>query len=364
MLTVFIVYIIFFLILIIGYFRFIASNRINTPVSEISIIVPAKNEEQVIEDCINSLKRLAYPEHKFEVIIVDDDSSDNTYKSALKLTANKYNFKIIRVDNKSLPGKRGALLEGIRKASFPFIVITDADCMVPVNWLNSFSGLFEQGFDFVFGPAPLIRKHNNFIGGVSCMENLKSSFLSFSLASLALPYTAAARNMGFSKEAFFKIGEYSNTLDTLSGDDDLLLREAVKNKLKIKAFYAKDALVFSRAPSSLSEYLSQKTRHTQSSFHYLFIHRFILGIWHSLNLFMVFSPLLILLNVHFIWVFVLRMLIALIVFSSIQNKFGYKFTPLEILLFDVVCEVFIVVNFFNALFRKAEWKQNRKYQPG
>ena len=84
----------------------------------------------------------------------------------------------------------------------------------------------------LFGIAPFYQK-KNLVNKISCFENLRSSVLSFSMASIGLPYTAAARNFGFSKNAFESLGGYSKTKDTKSGDDDLLLREAVKNKLKI-----------------------------------------------------------------------------------------------------------------------------------
>lgn len=356
MLTILIIYIILFLILAAGYFRFITSKPVNPPPSEISVIVPAKNEELVIADCINSLMRLDYPEHKFEVIIVDDHSSDNTYSSGLELALTRNNFKVIKADNKTLPGKRGALLKGIEEAEYPVIMITDADCLPSPGWLTSASALFNQGYDFIFGPAPLIREPDNFISSLSCIENLKSSFLSFSLASLGLPYTAAARNMGFSKEAFFKIGGYSNTQDTISGDDDLLLREAVKNGLKIKAFYDKNAMVFSKTPLSLSEYLRQKTRHTQSSLHYLFKHKIILGSWHLLNLFIIFSPFLVFRDLNFVWPAAFKLSTDIIILSLIQKRYGYHFNIIELFYLDITYEIFLVINFLNSLFRKVGWK--------
>ncbi len=320
--------------------------------------------KNLIQHFISAASALDYRAENFELILVDDNSTDNTYNLAAELTSSKENFRIISTAEKSLPSKRGALLKGIEQSSYPYIMITDADCIPSAGWIRTAAALLEKGYDFIFGPAPLIRKQNNFISSVSCMENLKVHFFSFSLASLGLPYTAAARNMGFLKESFYKIGGYNNTLETLSGDDDLLLRECVRNKLKVKAFYDKDALVFSQTPSSLKEYLNQKRRHTQTSFHYLLMHKVILGTWHLLNLFMILSPVLMVIDLRFIWIFILRILTSLAVLSMIQGKLGYKFNPLEIILYDIVCEVFIVINFFNALFRKAEWKQNRKYQPG
>ncbi len=349
------IYILSLLILLTGLVRFLKSPG-HSDNLKISIITAAKNEEAVIGDLIFSILKIDYNPENYELIIVDDNSTDNTYKIAEEKINGQDNIRVIEAGATSIPGKRGALLKGIEETRYRFVMVTDADCLPSSGWLNAGSALFEQGYDFIFGPAPLIRKQNNFISSVSCMENLKNHFLSFGLASLGLPYTAAARSIGFSKEAFFKLGGYGNTLNTLSGDDDLLLREAVRNNLKIKAFYSEESLVFSHTPSSLGEYLNQKTRHTQASFYYLLKHKMILGTWYLLNLFMIFSPVLMIINIQFIWVFILRVLTTLVILSMIQGKFGYKFTPLEILWYDIICEVFIMVNFFNALFKKAQWK--------
>ncbi len=356
MILIIAIYFIFMLLLLLGYLKFISSRRLNSTTTKISIIIPAKNEASILKDSINSLKRLDYPEQNFEVIIVDDQSSDNTYKLASRMIGTKNHFRIIRANNKTLPGKRGALLRGIEESKYPFIMMTDADCLPCPGWLNAASALFEQGYEFILGPAPLIRQQNNFISSVSCMDNLKNHFLSFSLASLGLPYTAAARNMGISKEAFFKIGGYTNTQDTVSGDDDLLLREAVKNNLKIKAFDDKNAMVFSDTPLSPSEYLRQKARHTQSSLHYLFKHKIILGSWHLLNLFMIFSPILIFLDFNFIWPAAVKLSSDIIVLSLIRKRYGYGFNPIELIYLDITYEIFLVINFLNSLSGKVEWK--------
>ncbi len=356
MLIISFIYLLVQLVLAAGFIRLLRDISVSWGSAEISIVTAAKNEMSNLEGFIKAVKNIDYPAGKFELIIVDDNSVDGTFETAGKTSESSGNFKVIKAGVKSIHGKRGALLQAIKESEYPFIMVTDADCLPSPGWLNTSSSLFEQGYEFIFGPAPLIRKRNSFISSVSCMENLKNHFLSFSLASLGLPYTAAARNMGFSKEAFFKIGGYGNTLDTLSGDDDLLLREAVRNKLKIKAFYDKDAMVFSGTPLSLSAYLNQKTRHTQSSFHYLFKHRIILGFWHLLNLFMLFSPVLMVINVQFLWLIIIKLFTDAVILSDIQKKFSYNFSLPEILWYDIICEVFIMVNVFNALFRKAQWK--------
>ncbi len=128
----------------------------------------------------------------------------------------------------------------------------------------------------------ILEKH--LVEKLSAFENLKNSYLTIAAVGLNIPYSAAARSFGFRKTSFERIGGYSNTTETLSGDDDLLIREAVKNKMLIGTVIEPDALVYSAAPKNFNEYFKQKKRHLQTSFHYLLKQKLFLGFWHLINL--------------------------------------------------------------------------------
>ncbi len=93
-----------------------------------SLIIAAKNEEQNIYSLIDSLEKLNYPNENFEVIFVDDNSTDKTAELIQSRISNKNNYTLITADNKTIAGKKGALKIGIENAKNNFIVITDADC--------------------------------------------------------------------------------------------------------------------------------------------------------------------------------------------------------------------------------------------
>lgn len=320
-----------------------------------SVVIAAKNEEKNIPRIINSLKKLDYPKDKFEIIIIDDNSSDKTYELVSELIKGKDNFYLYKAEQKEFPAKKGSLNFGIKKAKNPFIIITDADCLPEKDWLKSYSENFNKGFEFVFGNSPFLQNHS-LVNKISCFENLRSSILSFTAARIGFPYSASARNFGFKKLSFEKIEGYSNTMETLSGDDDLLLREAVKYKLKIGAVLNNDSFVYSSAKKKFMEYFNQRARHTKTSFYYLPGRQIILAAWHLTNLFLLFSPILILLNKLFFLLFILKLFADLLAVKSLQNKFGYKFTSLEIIYLQVFYEVFLVVHFINALCKKDKWK--------
>lgn len=322
---------------------------------QFSIIVTAKNEENNLENLFSALSKLEYDRDKFELVFVDDNSTDNTYSLAIELSSKLSNCKIIKPTSKIFAAKKGALAVGIQSSKFPFIVITDADCMPENEWLNAFSKCFNNGLDFVFGVAPFYQSSKS-INKISCFENLRSSILTFSFAKLNFPYSAAARNFGFRKGAFEKIGGYSNTIETLGGDDDLLLREAVKHKLKIGCVTNPRSWVFSNSKLTLRDYLNQKARHTETSLHYLFSRQLLLGFWHLINLIMLFSPILVFVDRNFFLLFLTKMIVDILLIKSFQKKFGYSFQFFEIISLQIFYEFFLIINFFNASIKKTKWK--------
>lgn len=321
----------------------------------ISIIIALKNEEEKIETLIASLNELDYPAENLEVIFIDDNSTDGTYDNISEKIKGFDNFSVYQLRSENKSGKRNALELGISKSVHPYILITDADCEPQKDWLKAYSNKFTDGFDFLFGIAPFFRE-KSLVNKISCFENLRNSMFSIFAANIGLPYSAAARNIGFKKTSFEKVGGYSKTTDTLSGDDDLLLREAVKNNLKIGTVTAKGSFVFSKTKKTFKDYLNQRARHTQTSFHYLFKQHLVLGLWHLYNVVVVFSPILFFLDLYFLLLLPAKLFIDLMLVLFNQEKFSYKFSFTEVFYLQIYYELFLIIHFFNAKFGKIEWK--------
>lgn len=103
-----------------------------------SILVPAYNEEQSILSCLNSLISLLYTDK--EIIVIDDASTDGTVQSVEKFL----DKGIILVRREKNGGRAAALNSGLQKATGDVIITTDADTIVPANWLHRFKSHFER----------------------------------------------------------------------------------------------------------------------------------------------------------------------------------------------------------------------------
>lgn len=322
----------------------------------LSVVVAFKDEETNLAQLISAIDEQVYPKDKFEVILVDDGSRDNSFQKAIDLTKTEKNYKVIKAENKKYAGKRGALDSGISRAKHPYIVITDADCIPAKNWLLGYSEKFIQQNEFIFGSAPFVQEAS-MINRISCFENLRSTILTFVSAKLGIPYSAAARNMGFEKAAFDKLGGFEQTLQTASGDDDLLIREAAKRKLNVGTIDYKDTYVLSYTKNTFNDYLTQKARHTQTSHHYLKINKIFLGFWHSSNILIVLTALLIPFNVLFILPLLIKLLSDFIVVWMTQFKMSYDFKWYYIPFLQVIYEVFLIINFFSSFRKSIPWKE-------
>lgn len=338
-----------------GFHNSIKENSADCKSSEenISIIIAVKNEYGNLPKLFTCLRELNYPRDKFEVIFVDDESTDNS--SELIEQNLRDNYKLIKSNNKKYPAKKGALDVGIQTSRFNTIVITDADCQPEADWLKSISGKITQGYDIVFGYSPL-KTNENFISEVCSFENLRNYILYFSAVGLGVPYSATSRSLAFTKRAFEKINGYRNTLETISGDDDLFIREAVKQKLKIGVFRYSNDLVYSNPSESLRDYFQRKSRHLKTSHHYLLKHQILLGTWHSINILSLYSILLIPLSPLFVIPFITKMLLDTYTIQRVRNIFPHNFSWFEIVILQLFYETFLIINFINSFMKEDKWK--------
>lgn len=349
------------IILLFNFLLYLSLNRseedtiTNDSLLEISVIVAAKNEENNVAALINSLQALDYPSNKYEVIFVDDNSDDDTYEVVRKLITGIQNYKLTRAENKILPAKKGALQVGLLSARYNFIVTTDADCIVQPQWLKYISNKFMSGFDIVFGISTYI-KDNNFTNLAARYFNFRSHILIFGFANLGMPYSAFGANFGYNKSSFSDKTLYVNNQDTLSGDDDLLLKEAVRSKKSIGFTTNLDAAVYTKSKSLFPDFIKQKSRHTSTSLHYLLRHKIILSLWHVPNVLAILLLPLGFYESYFLLPFLMKIILDLLLHNRFQEKFGYRFGLPEVLISLIIYEFILVIAFFNSFSFKKRWE--------
>lgn len=347
----------FYLVVIFSLFKAILANakRNNFEYVKFSIIIAAKNEEKNISQTLNSLINQNYPQELYEIIIVDDNSTDNTYSIAFEYSQKYSSIKVLKAENKTLPAKKGVLDIGVKNSQYDYILITDADCIAEKDWLISMAKTFSNGYDIVVGKAPFFNQ-NNFTSLISLYENLKTFIVSHFAISINFAYTATARNFGYTKTIYHKINGYNNTLDTLSGDDDMFIREATKHNAKICGLYYENSSVFSYPKNNLKEYYQQKARHTSTSFYYQTKHQIFLSIWHIFGMFYILSIPLIFIDLQFIYLAITSLICNLLLSIIFQPQLKYNFNIFIMIILDFIYQINLIINFFTGYFYNNKWK--------
>jgi cellulose synthase/poly-beta-1,6-N-acetylglucosamine synthase-like glycosyltransferase len=221
------------------------------------VIVCARNEEQNIDRCIESLSNLDYP--ALELIIVDDNSDDATSE---KLSAWKQRLPHLRIVDlhgqpRAAQGKVGALIRGIDAATGNIICITDADCVVNPNWVSNYVQWYDDSTGMVSSLTVL--DSNTLFGAAQSCEMIQLLSMSMAAINHGVPVSIIGNNLSFRKSAYEEIGGYRNI--PFSVTEDIALFQAMWHsgwKVTFKA--NEDLLVLSQPPGSFHTWWRQKQR--------------------------------------------------------------------------------------------------------
>lgn len=165
---------------------------------KISVIIPAYNEEQLLPRCLNSINNQSFPSKAYEVIVVDNNSSDNTFA-----IAKNYGAKVLFERRRGVVYARQT---GIENAEGEIIVGLDADCEVPSNFLKNISDQFKKnsltGFcgNVYFDDAPLI---------ITILAKIMANYGHYYSKFFKKTPLCWAANFSFRRKDFQQVGGYN-----------------------------------------------------------------------------------------------------------------------------------------------------------
>ena len=136
---------------------------------KVSIIVPTYNRIDSLIETINSIEQNDYPRKKFEIIIVDDCSTDDTKKKIKKISKAYGNIKYLKTEKNSGPAAARNL--GIKHSKGEYIFFTDDDCIVPKNWIKSYLKIFKNNPSVGGIGGMLMPKSHNFFSKIEKIKD-------------------------------------------------------------------------------------------------------------------------------------------------------------------------------------------------
>lgn len=243
----------------------------------VSVLICSRNEATNLAANLPAILEQQFPE--FEVLVIDDDSADDT-PLVLQALQKKYaHLRVLRTGPKSAPGKKHSLAQGIAVTRYEHLVFADADCRpVGAQWLRHMATCFlkNQGVEIVLGYGPycpeagLLNKWIRF-------ETVQTATQYFSFALAGLPYMGVGRNLAWRRRLFQQVGGFATHAHLPSGDDDLFINTAANHK-NTAICLAPEAFVFSEGEKSWRNWWLQKKRHLRAGTYYRLHHRLLLGV--------------------------------------------------------------------------------------
>jgi len=231
-----------------------------TELPTVSVIVAARNEEKNIQRCLKSLDKLIYPEGKLEIILVDDQSTDNTGKIIDEFISDKKIFRkiISKKETEKLKGKTNALANGLEVANNEIIMTTDADCEVKPTWVKRTASYYFNNVGMVNGVTT--QTAFDHFSGMQSLDFIYLLIVASSTINLGNPISCIGNNMSYRKEAYDEVGGYENLPFSVTEDFNLMMAIYKLKKYKIIFPVDKDTLVISLPCPDVKSLFRQKKR--------------------------------------------------------------------------------------------------------
>lgn len=320
-----------------------------------SVIIAFKNEKENLPELIQTLKSQSLSPDSFEVIFVDDFSTDNSFELLKSLIDEQTNFKVIK--NKYEQGKKFALKTGIEEAKFNILVFTDADCIPKSNWLKSIIKAFDKETDIVYGYSPFIYEKNS-INKICRYENLFTSVLMTASHNVEFPYMSFGRNFAYRKSLYSQLGGYKQIEHSLSGDDDLFFQLAIKNGARARLVDDKDSIVLTKCKNTFRQFIQQKSRHISASKFYPIELKYTLGAIYSANILLslFIFPAFLFRDLFLMTFIFLNWFIKSIEILKLTKKLEINFPLIKIPLVDQLYFLSLIIIGIRSRFKIVHWK--------
>ncbi len=326
---------------------------------KLSIVVAFRNEETNLSPLLNSMSNQTLSQDLYELILVDDHSTDNSLSTIQSVISKFQSLKILTLPV-DFNGKKTALAYGIGQASNPIIVFTDADCIPSKFWLETISISAGKGADFMIG-AVIMDPINGFTRRLQSLEY--SSLMASAMGSFGIghPVIASSANLAFRRDLLNIDAESMNT-SVASGDDMFLLHTAKRLKgCRLEFLGDERVIVQTSTESTLAMALKQRKRWASKSIHYKDFDTIVTGFIVLIFNFLLAGLLIVsIFDIKYLFYFFILLAIKSFADYPLINRY-LKFTGQHALLkvfipLQLMYPIYVVYSFFTGILIKTSWK--------
>ncbi len=193
----------------------------------VSVIIPARNEEANLPVLINSLIKQSYPSNKWDAVIVNDHSTDNTAKVSSSAGGNIKSVNLYELAASTIISyKKKAIETGINYTKGKIILTTDADCKVPPNWVKTVSCFFTERTNLCAVMPVRMQPGKHFLGIFQTLDFLSLQAITAAAVHSKWHSLSNGANLAYLRQTFYEVNGFEK-IDHIASGDDMLLTEKI-----------------------------------------------------------------------------------------------------------------------------------------
>jgi cellulose synthase/poly-beta-1,6-N-acetylglucosamine synthase-like glycosyltransferase len=340
------------------------SNDSVTPKNTFSIVIAFRNEAVNLDLLLRSISLLEYPAQLFEVILVNDASNDN-YFSVIKNFKDTFpSLNITLLNNKRATNspKKDAISIAIKKSKFEWVLTTDADCTVPIYWLQLYNQtIHTKKPNLISGPVKFKNNHH-FLHHFQNLNFISLQGSTIGSFGIHKPIMCNGANLCYKKTAFKKVNGFIGNSDIASGDD-LFLLEKINKRFPNSCYYLKasKAIVNTNSENSWKLFIHQQIRWASKATAYKSVFSKFIGLLVFTMNFLVITLLFSLVVTSYYWqylaiIFSIKFLIDLVLIVKTATFLKSKYSLFYYGFTSSIYPFFNVFIFLISFFKNYEWK--------
>ncbi len=228
-----------------------------------SIVIPFRNEEKYFLNLLNSISKLDYPKNLFEIIVIDDASSDNSVSVFNKWRLENGLIQTTLLENLRLSNspKKDAIARAVPIIENQWIVTTDADCVVPNDWLVTLNSYILNHEVSMIAGAVVYESSMNPLHYFQQMDLMSLQGTTIGSFGLEEAFMCNGANFAYKKSFFNELGGFTGNDNFSSGDDVFLLQKAVKKYPNLVHYLKnKESIVVTKPENNLFALFMQRVR--------------------------------------------------------------------------------------------------------
>ncbi len=239
----------------------------NFSLEPVSIVICARNEAENLKQNLPLVLNQDYgaggTSKMYEVVVVDDESTDGTAEVLWEMQQKFHHLKVITIvsgTEHTFKGKKFALSKGVAASHYNQLLLTDADCLpAGKNWLRHMVAPLAEGKEIVAGYGAY-KATRSLLNAFVRWENCHAFLQYFTYFKAGLPYMASGRNMACRKDLFLRAQQSPTWNLSASGDDDLVV-SLFANNSNYTVVTNSESFTYTESPERFSAWCRQKQRH-------------------------------------------------------------------------------------------------------